>query len=306
MTQRLSKRGLLGVLAAGIPAAGGAAVPPAASAPAPAYAGGGPFGAAFAAALRAAEEQGGGRLGVVVLDTNTGGRAFWRGGERFPVASTFKFVLAGAVLREVAPGRENLDRRVPIAASDLVEYAPVTGKAVGPAGMSVAELLEATLIWSDNPAANLLLPVVGGPEGLTARARGWGDEGFRLDRLETALGEGRPGDPRDTTTPAAMLVSLERLLVGDGLPAPLRGLLTAWMIQCRTGDAKIRAGLPQGWICGDKTGAAGFGTNNDIAVAWPPGRRPVLVAAYLTESEAPQAARDAALASVGRAVAAAV
>ena len=288
----LARRGLLG-----------GAVLAAAPGRAPAAAPGG-LGEGFTEALRAVEREAGGRLGVAVLDTGTGARADWRGGERFPVASTFKLVLAGAVLREVERGRERLERRVPIAASDLVDYAPVTGRRLGPEGMSVGELLEATIIWSDNPAANLLLPVVGGPGGLTRASRGWGDEGFRLDRWETALGEGRPGDPRDTTTPLTMLVSLERLLAGDALSAAMRGLLTGWMVGCRTGDAKIRAGLPAGWACGDKTGAAGFGTNNDVAIIWPPGRAPVLLAAYLTESPLQQAGRDGALAAVARAVAA--
>ncbi|WP_198381551.1 class A beta-lactamase [Roseomonas sp. KE2513] len=279
------------------PAEGGAF-----GAPEAAFSSGGRFGETFMAALREAERAGGGRLGVAALDTATRAWATWRGAERFPLASTFKLVLAGAVLREVDEGREDLERRVPITASDLVDYAPVTEKRVGPEGMRVGELLEAIMVWSDNAAANLLLPLVGGPEGLTERAGDWGDAGFRLDRRETALGEGRPGDPRDTTTPNFMLVSMERLLVGNLLSAPLRGLLNAWMIGCRTGDTKIRTGLPQGWICGNRSGTAGFGTSNDVAAIWPPGGRPILVAAYLTESAAPLEVRDAALAAVGRAV----
>ena len=263
-----------------------------------------PFGGeAFARAVRAAEAERGGRLGVAVLDTETGKRFAWRGEERFPVTSTFKFVLAAAVLAAVDRGRERLDRRIPIAASDLVEHAPVTGKHVGAEGLTVSELCEATLVWSDNPAANLLLPAVGGPAGLTGFARGLGDDRFRLDRTETALNQATPGDPRDTTTPRAMLGDLDRLLLGAALSPASRARLTDWLVACRTGDQKIRAGLPEGWRCGDKTGGGGHGTNNDIAILWPPGRRPVLVAAYLTETAAPLDARNAALAAVGRAVA---
>lgn len=257
-------------------------------------------------AIRAAEERVGGRLGVAALDTRTGRRFERRGGERFPVASTFKVLLAAAVLAEVDRGRDRLDRRVPIEPGDLVDYAPVTGKNLGPEGMSVAALMEATVVWSDNPAANLLLPVVGGPAGLTQVLRGWGDEAFRLDRVETALGEGTPGDPRDTTTPLAMLGSLHRVLLGNVLSPASRERLTGWMLGCRTGDAKIRAGLPAGWRCANKTGGGGHGTNNDVALLWPPateaGRGPVLLAIYLTESGASQGERDGALASVGRAV----
>ncbi len=263
----------------------------------------GPFGGeAFARAVRAAEAEGGGRLGVAVLDTETGKRFAWRGEERFPLASTFKFVLAGAVLAQVDRGLERLDRRIPISASDLVEHAPVTGKHLETEGLTVSELCEATMVWSDNPAANLLLPLVGGPAGLTGFARGLGDDRFRLDRAETALNEATPGDPRDTTAPVAMLGDLDRLLLGTALSPASRARLAGWLVGCRTGDRKIRAGLPAGWRCGDKTGG-GHGTNNDIAIIWPPGRRPVLVAGYLTETTAPLDARNDAFAAMGRAVA---
>jgi beta-lactamase class A len=265
-----------------------------------------PFsGEAFAEAIRAAEAQGGGRLGVAVLDTQTGHRFAWRGEERFPLASTFKFILAAAILAEVDAGRASLDRRVPIAASDMVEHAPVTEKQIG-AGLTVKELCQATIVWSDNPAANLLLPVVGGPAGLTRFARNMGDQQFRLDRIETALGEGKPGDPRDTTTPLAMVGALERLLTGNVLSPGSRSLLTDWLVACRTGDQTIRAGLPGDWRAGDKTGSAGYGTRNDVAILWPPARRPILVASYLTETEAPLEARNGALAAVGRAISQAV
>lgn len=259
----------------------------------------------FAQAVRAAEAGGGGRLGLAVLDTETRKRFAWRGDERFPVASTFKFVLAGAVLAAVDRGRDRLERRIPIAVSDLIEHAPVTGKHIG-TGLTVAELCEAIIVWSDNPAANLLLHIVGGSAGLTRFARGLGDDQFRLDRMETALNEATPGDPRDTTTPEAMLGHLDRLLLGDVLSPASRGRLTEWLIACRTGDQKIRAGLPKDWRCGDKTGGGGYGTNNDIAILWPPERRPILVASYLTESTASLDARNAALAALGRAVAAAI
>jgi beta-lactamase class A len=245
-------------------------------------------------------------LGVALSTPETGQRFAWRGDERFPAASTFKFVLAGAILAEVDRGREQLERRVPIMASDLVEYAPVTGKHVGRQGLTVSELCEATVVWSDNPAANLLLPIVGGPAGLTGFARRLGDEHFRLDRIETALGEGTPGDPRDTTTPSAMVGDLDQLLLGAVLSPGSRARLTDWLVGCRTGDQRIRAGLPQGWRCGDKTGSGGYGTTNDIAILWPPGRRPILLAGYLTETKTPPEARNAALASVARAVAAGI
>lgn len=259
----------------------------------------------FVQAIRAAEATGAGRLGIALLDSETGKRFALRGGERFPVTSTFKFLAAAAVLARVDRGSEQLDRRIPIAASDMVEYAPVTGKHVG-GRLTVSELCDAAVGLSDNPAGNLLLATMGGPAGLTNFARGLGDDQFRLDRIETALNEATPGDPRDTTTPLSMLADMERLLLGDALKPASRTQLIDWLVGCKTGAQKIRAGLPANWRCGDKTGGGGYGSNNDIAIIWPPGRQPVLVAAYLTETSAPLDARNAALAAVGRAIATAL
>nr|WP_246503636.1 class A beta-lactamase [Plastoroseomonas arctica] len=265
-----------------------------------------PFGGAvFAHAVVAAERLSGGRFGVAVLDTENGQAFAHRGAERFAFCSTFKCILAAATLDAVDLGRERLDRAIPVTPGDLVPHAPVTGQHVG-GTLTVQALCEAMMSWSDNPAANLLLRALGGPAALTEFARGLGDAEFRLDRIETALNEAAPGDPRDTTTPAAMLATLQRLLVGDALAPASREILAGWLIGCRTGDRKIRAGLPADWRCGDRTGSGERGTTNDIAILWPPRRRPLLVVGFITESATALEQRDAALAALGRGVAAAL
>ena len=153
--------------------------------------------------------------------------------------------------------------------------------------------------------ANLMLASMDGPAGLTRYIRTLGDELTRLDRNEPTLNEATPGDPRDTTTPAAMLATMQRLTLGDVLSPGGRAQLLAWLRANRTGDARLRAGLPPGWQAGDRTGTGPNGTSNDVGLLWPPGGSPLLVAAYLTEGAADMATRDAALADVGAAVAAA-
>jgi beta-lactamase class A len=260
----------------------------------------------LAAAFARIEKESGGRLGVAVLDTQTGAQAGHRADERFPMCSTFKLLAAAATLWRVDAGSERLERRVPFGARDLVTYSPVTEKHVG-AGMTLAELCDAAVTLSDNTAANLLLAALGGPGGITAFARTLGDATTRLDRIEPELNEARPGDPRDTTSPSAMTANLRALLLGDALSAASRAQLTAWLAANRTGDARLRARLPAGWRVGDKTGAGANGTNNDVGVLWPPGRPPIIVSAYLTEAAAvPAARRDATIAAVGHAVAEAV
>ena len=244
-----------------------------------------------------------GRLGVAVLDTATGRVDGWRLDERFPMCSTFKWLLAAAVLQRVDAGGERLDRRIAFGRDALAGWSPVTGKRVGGAGMSVAELCEAAVTVSDNTAANLLLAAVGGPEAITRCARSLGDTQTRLDRIEPALNEALPGDPRDTTTPRAMSTALRSALLGDGLPAPARAQLTRWMLATTTGTDRLRAGLPAGWRVADKTGTGDRGSTNDVAVVWPAAHAPLVVVAYLTDCAAPAGRREAALADVARAVA---
>lgn len=251
------------------------------------------------------ERAAGGRLGVAVLDTASGRFAGWREDERFAMCSTFKFLLTGAILARVDRGAFGLDRRVPIGRDDLIAHSPVTERHVGPAGLTVAELCEATMTQSDNAAANLLLPLVGGPAGVTATLRTWGDATTRLDRPEPHLNDVPPGDERDTTTPRAMTGHLRDLVLGDTLTPASRTQLTDWLIANRTGDRRLRAGLPKDWRVGDKTGS-GPGTTNDVAVLWPPGRAPLLVATYLTGSPQADERRSATLAAVAREIASAL
>ena len=252
------------------------------------------------------EAKSGGRLGVAVLDTGSGQGTGYRQDERFPLTSTFKLLAAGAVLARVDAGQDSLGRRIRFTREELVTYSPATGRHAGADGMTLADIAEAAVTLSDNTAGNLLLNVLDGPAGLTAWLRQQGDAVSRLDRMETDLNEARPGDPRDTTSPAAMLAHLQALALGDALSAASRARLRGWMRASRTGDNSLKARLPQGWVVEDKTGAGENGTRNDVGLLWPPGGgAPVLVAAYLTGGAAEMAARDAILADVGAAVAAA-
>lgn len=248
------------------------------------------------------EAQSGGRLGVAVIDTATGATAGHRAGERFPMCSTFKALAAAAILRRVDAGQEQLSRRVHYDAKDLVTYSPVTEKHTSD-GMTLADICEAAVTLSDNTAGNLMLAALGGPSGLSAFARTLGDPVTRLDRIETALNEAKPGDPRDTTSPAAMAANLRALVLGDALSPGSREQLTAWLVANKTGDARLRAGVPRGWRVGDKTGVGANGTNNDVGMLWPPGRAPIVLAVYLTGTPMKMEQTNPLIAAVARAVA---
>ncbi|NTZ87908.1 PenA family class A beta-lactamase [Burkholderia metallica] len=258
--------------------------------------------AAAAATLADLERDAGGRLGVCAIDTASGRVIEHRAGERFPFCSTFKAMLSAAVLAQSVERPGLLQQRVTYAKADLVNYSPVSEKHVG-AGMTVAALCEAAIQYSDNSAANLLMKLIGGPSAVTAYARSIGDDMFRLDRWETELNTALPGDPRDTTTPAAMAASLRVLTLGDALPAAQRAQLVAWLRGNKVGDKRIRAGVPAGWAVGDKTGTGDYGTTNDAGVIWPTSRAPIVLAVYYTQTRADARAKDDVIASVARIVA---
>jgi len=261
----------------------------------------------FARHIETLEKERSGRLGVAIIDTASGRSAAFRGDERFPMCSTFKLLAVGATLARVDSGKDRLERRIRFDAGDVVANSPISKERVGGDGMSLAEICEAAMTVSDNTAANLLLANMGGPQGLTAYARSLGDKVTRLDRNEPALNEAVPDDPRDTTSPLAMLANLRTLVTGKALSPASQEHLVGWLIGNKTGDTRLRAGLPRDWRVGDKTGSGEKGTTNDVAVIWPSsGRPPIFVSAYLTGSSPDSEHRNATLAAVGRTVTGAI
>ena len=234
----------------------------------------------------------GARIGVAALDTGTGARLLHRADERFPFCSMFKALAAAAVLDGRA---DDLARVVPFGAADLVGRSPITRERLG--AMTLAELCDAAVRFSDGTAGNLLLRELGGPAVLTAFARELGDDVFRMDRVEPLITEALPGDERDTVSPAAFTGDLDRLLLGDAITPDARAALTDLMTRNTTGDARIRAGVAAGWTVADKTGTGSYGTANDAAVLWPAdGGAPVVLVVMTTRSNRDDDPVDALLA----------
>jgi beta-lactamase class A len=221
----------------------------------------------------------GGRLGFVALDAATGRRLTWRGDERFVYCSTFKMYLAAATLLRVQAGQERLDRQIPITAADMISHAPVTQPAVG-ASLSVEALMKGTVEVSDNPAANLLLKAMGGPEAMQAFYRNIGDASTRSDRFEPEMN--RLDGDKDTILPSQSVANIHHLFLQANSPlsAASRALLLQWMTDTPTGQNRLRAGAPAGWRVAHKTGTGGYGPTNDIGLLYPPTGEPVIVAAY--------------------------
>ena len=284
-----ASRGNAGTSPATSAAASPKSAAPAANEPSPAFA--------------ALERRFGAQLGVYVLDTGTGRTVTYRADTRFAYCSTSKALSTGVLLKRDSSAQ--LDQVIHYRSGDLVDYSPITSQHVR-SGMTLRAVMAAALDYSDNTAANLLLNQLGGPHGLQVALRGLGDTTTDASRTEPTLNDASPGDTRDTTTARAIGTDLRDLVLGNVLPGSRRQLLTGWLLANTTGGPYIRAGVPRGWKVADKTGNGGWGTRNDIAVAWPPGRAPVVIAILSRRGSSTATSDDALIADATAAALAAL
>ncbi|KAA0759460.1 class A beta-lactamase [Bacillus sp. AR2-1] len=215
------------------------------------------------------------KLGIYALDTGTNQTVTYRSDERFAYASTHKVLAVGALLQKKSI--EDLDQKIKYTSKDLVNYNPITEKYVG-TGMTLKELADASIRYSDNTAQNLILKQLGGPSEFKKSLREIGDSVTNPERFEPELNEVQPDDTRDTSTAMALATSLQTYALSDILPIEKRNFLIDLMKRNTTGDNLIRAGVPAGWEVADKTGSGSYGTRNDIAIIWPPNKNPIVLA----------------------------
>lgn len=253
------------------------------------------------ARLASLEHNTGGRIGVYAINTDNNQHIEYHADERFPLCSTSKIMGVAAMLKKSETHLGLLETMLTYKKFDLVSWSPVTEKHLD-SGMTLIELAKAAITRSDNTAINLIMKQVGGPEAVNAFAQSIGDDTFNLIRWEPELNTAIPGDLRDTSTPKAMANSLRRLVLGGELAPPQRNLLKTWLIENTTGNSRIRAAAPKGWVIGDKTGTCAYGTTNDIGIIWPPRGAPIVLAIYYTERQAEATSKDNVTASVSRIV----
>ncbi|KAB2339685.1 class A beta-lactamase [Actinomadura rudentiformis] len=233
--------------------------------------------------LRKLETDYKGRIGAFAIDTGTGKTVSYRANERFPADSTFKAPLCGAILQKARTSDPGLLNRIlKWTKEDVVPNSPITTWGRSPVGgLTVSQLCQATVTTSDNTAANLLLKQIGGPAGMTRYYRSLGDKVGRMDRYEPEHSYWKVGDVQGTITPATMASNLQKMTLGSALAPQDRQQLLAWMRGNYTGNMHIRAGLPNNWLIGDKTGHGSYyGTGGDIAVVQPPSGAPLILAIY--------------------------
>lgn len=251
--------------------------------------------------IKKIEKNLGARVGVAIYDTQS--KALWsyKGDTRFPLMSTFKTLACAKLLADAESGVVDMNSTTIIDADSLITWSPVTKKQVGEK-ISLKQACTATMVMSDNTAANIVLTGINGPSALTAFMRAIGDDITRLDRIEPDLNEAIDGDLRDSSTPNAMVASLNTLLFGEVLSADSKLQLKEWMMDNNVSDDLLRAVLPEGWSIADRSGAGGFGSRGITAIVWSEHRSALIISIYLTQTSASFAQRNAAIASIGKTI----
>lgn len=225
-----------------------------------------------------------GKIGVYAINTENNQHIEYRANEFFPIQSTFKLILVSAFLKKSMADKQLLQQNLRYTKQDLIPGSPITEKHLD-SGMTIFQLCAAAMRYSDNTATNLLMKKIGGPKAVSTFARSIGDQHFRIDHWEPYLNSD-PSDRHDSSTPMAMEQSLQKLILGNILGAAQRKQLVGWMKSNTTGNTKIRAGVPEGWLVADKTGSSThYGVSNDIAVLWPPHHAPIVVALYSVRNQ---------------------
>lgn len=281
----------------------------------------------------------GGRLGVGVLHLESGRSLFYRGDERFPMASTYKVPIAAQLLARVDAGEMRLDSLVVVEQGDLHPGSGVLEDLFDDPGviLSVRNLMELMLLISDNSATDLCLRLAGGPEAVNARMTELGVEDLRVDRPTVELIADYLGveelppadqvtpevweklsekvsdeqrekargafseDPRDTSTPRAMTDLLERIWHGKALSDSSTAVLKDVLRRVQTGTSRLKGMLDDSISVSHKTGTVG-GTLNDVGVIeLPKGGGHVITAVFTKESDLDRGERAKVVAHAARA-----
>ncbi|MDT5271601.1 MAG: beta-lactamase class [Acidobacteriota bacterium] len=238
--------------------------------------------AELAARLKAICERAGGRCGVAVTHVETGRSVAVEGDRAMPLYSVFKLPLAVTVLKEVEEGRLQLDQKVRVepeeAAPGVKSNSDLWLKA---SDRTIRELLEFSIVRSDNTSSDKLLELVGGPDAVTRRMRALGLQNIEV-RASTREFLKNPDAHPNTGTPDDLARLLSLLQKGEALAPPQLEVLLGLMGRAVTGDRRLRAGPPAGTPVADKTGT-GPSTTNDVGLITLPGDKGHLALAVLLD-----------------------
>jgi len=248
--------------------------------------------------ITAIEQQYQARIGAAVYDIANDDLWSYHGEQRFPLMSTFKTLACAKLFADAESGIQSLETSYPIKADSLITWSPITEDLIGQQ-LTLQAACAATMLTSDNTAANIILEGINGPKALTKFLRRIGDNTTRIDRIEPELNEATPGDDRDTTTPIAMAKTMKTIFFDNLLTEKSTAQLKQWMSDNQITTDLLRSALPEGWSIADRSGAGGNGSRAMTAITWSKEHTPLIIAVYVTQLNATIAVRNKVIADIG-------
>lgn len=251
--------------------------------------------------LRMVSSRAGGIVAVAIIHVETGRAVSIDGTKPLPLFSVFKLPLAIAVLKEVDEGRLLLEKKILVTPADVAPGSQFNLDLWRkPVERSVRELLEVSIVRSDNTSSDKLLGLIGGPAVVTQRMRriGFANIDIHATTRELAANRANPntGSADDL---ARLLVQLQK---GEMLQPANREMLLGLMSRAKTGEKRLRGNLPPGTPVAEKTGTGDAGSNtNDVGlITLPDGKGHLAVAVLISGSKLPAAAQESVIAELAR------
>ncbi|WP_323714411.1 BlaZ-like penicillin-hydrolyzing class A beta-lactamase [Mammaliicoccus sciuri] len=233
--------------------------------------------------LKKVEDKYDANVGVYALNTATDEEITFNDDKRFAYASTFKAV-SSAMLLEKTPHNE-LNKKVHVSKEDIVPYSPVLEKFINK-DITIKKLIEATMLYSDNTANNMIIEELGGYKEVNKRLKSIDDKTTKPSRMEPELNNYDPKSNKDTSTPKAFGKTLNKLINDGHLSKENKAFLIDLMINNKSGDTLIKKGAPKNFKVADKSGQAiTYASRNDVALVYPKGESKPIVLVIFTNKE---------------------
>lgn len=233
--------------------------------------------------LKKVEDKYDANVGVYALNTATDEEITFNEDKRFAYASTFKAVSSSMLLEET-PHNE-LNKKVHVSKEDIVPYSPVLEKFINK-DITIKKLIEATMLYSDNTANNMIIEELGGYKEVNKRLKSLDDKTTKPSRMEPELNNYDPKSNKDTSTPQAFGKTLNKLINNGRLSKENKAFLIDLMIKNKSGDTLIKKGAPKNFKVADKSGQAiTYASRNDVALVYPKGESKPIVLVIFTNKE---------------------
>ena len=221
-----------------------------------------------------------GKIGVYIINRNNWSNFAVNASFYFPICSTYKFLVVGAILKQSMADNKLLNQKVKISKNQIVG-SPITRKHINQT-MTVKQLCKVSM-QGDNTATNILIEKLGGLTNLNKFILSLTDHATKVANLESKVNHVSLTTNENKTTPKIIARDINKLAFSDAILDKIHRLMfKKWLIASSTGNNHIAAEVPDEWEVDDKIGTCQYGTTNDVAIIWPDDNRAVIMAIFYT------------------------